>query len=251
MGSACPDTNPFYQNLAPLEWQKECAGIVLPIRPSHSDKKHGPVRTNDGPVQFPKGSSSSNSNRRPVGNKRPLSPEEVEAVKKLEKRVKRYLPVELDVDTSYLNNTQEQVLESLINAASYMNDIFEMQVWKGSKDKKEQLEDEMDWNELARLQLQYWDIMKGPWDRTDENKPFAIDRTKPEGAGFYSEGLSYKEFKVWMQLDQKAGKDQGKFQVNFKKLENSVKDRVKQYVTLQHSGDKEAVEKLLAKYGVV
>merc|ERR1712192_306685 len=54
-----------------------------------------------------------------------------------------------------------------------------------------------------------------------------------------------------IQLDQKAGKDQEKFQVNFKKLENSVKDRVKQYVTLQHSGDKEAVEKLLAKYGVV
>ena len=27
-------------------------------------------------------------------------------MKKLEKRVKRYLPVELDVDTSYLNNTQ-------------------------------------------------------------------------------------------------------------------------------------------------
>ena len=67
-------------------------------------------------------------------------------MKKLEKRVKRYLPVELDVDTSYLNNTQvngkcvlekyvalyfslqEQVLESLINAASYMDDIFEIQV---------------------------------------------------------------------------------------------------------------------------
>merc|ERR1712130_200723 len=122
------------------------------------------------------------------------------AMKKLEKRVKRYLPVELDVDTSYLNNTQEQVLESLINAAAYMDDIFEMQAWKGSKEKREHLEDEMDWNKLARLQLQYWDIMKGPWDRTDENKPFAIDRQKPEGAGFYSEDLSFKEFKVWMQL---------------------------------------------------
>ncbi len=32
-------------------------------------------------------------------------------------------------------------------------------------------------------------------------------------------------------------------QVNFKKLENSVKDCVEQYVTLQHSGDKEAVDK--------
>ena len=32
--------------------------------------------------------------------------------------------------------------------------------------------------------------------RTDENKPFAIDRQKPKGAGFYSEDLSFKEFKV-------------------------------------------------------
>jgi len=192
--------NPFYQKLAPLEWQKECAGIVLPVRKSPSDKRHGPVAVKDGPVQFPKGSSS---NRRPGGptkKERPLNPEEMEAMKNLEKRVKRYLPVELDVDTSYLNNTQEQVLESLINAAAFMDDIFETQVWKGSKDKKDQLEDEASWNKLARLQLKYWEIMKGPWDRTDQNKPFAIDRQKPEGAGFYSEGLSYKEFKVWMQL---------------------------------------------------
>jgi len=84
----------------------------------------------DGPVQFPKDNSKQGS------KERPLTPEEEEAAMKLEKRVKRYLPVELDVDTSYLNNTQEQVLESLINAASCMDDIFESQVWKGSKAKK-------------------------------------------------------------------------------------------------------------------
>jgi len=187
--------NAFYQKLAPVEWQRECAGIVLPIRPPPTRKSQGPVRMKDGPVQFPKGSKS-----KPGSKERPLTPEEEEAAMKLEKRVKRYLPVELDVDTSYLNNTQEQVLESLINAAGCMDDIFESQVWKGSKAKKEQLENEMSWNKLARLQMQYWNIMKGPWDRTDENKPFAIDRQKPEGAGFYSEDLSYKEFKVWMQL---------------------------------------------------
>jgi len=187
--------NAFYQKLAPVEWQRECAGIVLPIRPPPTRKSQGPVRMKDGPVQFPKGSKSKQGSK-----ERPLTPEEEEAAMKLEKRVKRYLPVELDVDTSYLNNTQEQVLESLINAASCMDDIFESQVWKGSKAKKEQLENEMSWNKLARLQMQYWNIMKGPWDRTDENKPFAIDRQKPDGAGFYSEDLSYKEFKVWMQL---------------------------------------------------
>ena len=36
--------------------------------------------------------------------------------------------------------------------------------------------------------------------RTDGNKPFAIDRQKPAGSGFYSEGMSYKEFKVWVEL---------------------------------------------------
>jgi len=123
--------NAFYQKLAPIEWQRECAGIVLPIRPPPTRKSQGHVRMKDGPVQFPKGSKSKQGSK-----ERPLTPEEEEAAMKLEKRVKRYLPVELDVDTSYLNNTQEQVLESLINAASCMDDIFESQVWKGSKAKK-------------------------------------------------------------------------------------------------------------------
>ena len=35
-----------------------------------------------------------------------------------------------------------------------------------------------------------------PLIRTDGHKPFAIDMQKPEGAGFYLGGLSYKEFKV-------------------------------------------------------
>ena len=46
------------------------------------------------------------SNTKQASKERPLTPEEEEAAMKLEKRVKRYLPVELDVDTSYLNNTQ-------------------------------------------------------------------------------------------------------------------------------------------------
>ena len=50
---------------------------------------------------MPRGSKSKQTSK-----ERPLTPEEEEAAMKLEKRVKRYLPVELDVDTSYLNNTQ-------------------------------------------------------------------------------------------------------------------------------------------------
>ena len=152
----------------------------------------------------------------------------MEAMKNLEKRVKRYLPVELDVDTSYLNNTQVHLARQwmqkvclitlfISGASSWISDqccclhgwhlrdpggslmshvthktpnktLTNNQVWKGSKDKKDQLEDEASWNKLARfssfpqfflflcstlgsfcffarLQLKYWEIMKGPWDR--------------------------------------------------------------------------------------
>ena len=44
---------------------------------------------------MPRGSKSKQTSK-----ERPLTPEEEEAAMKLEKRVKRYLPVELDVDTS-------------------------------------------------------------------------------------------------------------------------------------------------------
>ena len=32
----------------------DSTGIVLPVRKSPSDKRHGPVAVKDGPVQFPK-----------------------------------------------------------------------------------------------------------------------------------------------------------------------------------------------------
>ena len=133
--------NSFYQKLAPIEWQKECAGnhkfldrflffwqiidqasfcqfdhlpltkdtdlsarmmaqysspsIYLLLSSSYKKKPHSTWVF----IWSTRGSSSKSKGR-------PLNPEELEAMKKLEKRVKRYLPVELDVDTSYLNNTQ-------------------------------------------------------------------------------------------------------------------------------------------------
>ena len=94
-------------------------------------------------------------------------------------------------------------------------------------------------------------------EQSDRNNLFYF-LTFDQGLAAAVQLNQYLEENAIIQLDQKAGKDQGKFQVisgvlvkftlsmmqvNFKKLENSVKDRVTQYVTLQHSGDKEAVDK--------
>jgi len=170
--------NSFFHALAPRLWSEECAHIQIPAAGVVSDQRNQVTK-------------------RPV-----ISPAEKEAIKRMRERVGRYLPVKLEVDTAYLNNTQEQLLETLVDAAKYMDDIFETQVWEGGPERKALLRERAKDSELARLQLEYWDIMKGPWDRTEDNKPFAIDREKPQGAGFYSEGLSLKEFKVWMQLHE-------------------------------------------------
>ena len=73
-------------------------------------------------------------NKRPVNKQttkqkqEAISKQDQEAATRLRARIGRYLPVDLDVDTSYLNNTQEQVLETLVRAAQYMDKIFELQV---------------------------------------------------------------------------------------------------------------------------
>ena len=40
--------------------------------------------------------------------------------------------------------------------------------------------------------------MRGPWDRQDHFKPFAIDRARAQGAGFYPEDLTADEFKAYV-----------------------------------------------------
>merc|ERR1711931_199158 len=59
----------------------------------------------------------------------------------------------------------------------------------------------------------------------------------------------YLEDNAIVHLGSSAGKDSGKFQVNFRKLEESVKNRVKEFVTLQHGGVKPVVDFMLEKYG--
>ena len=77
--------NAFYQRLAPEQWAEECAGLT----------KSSPG------VTFPSSSFA--------GASAP-SAEEKEVIEKLRTRVARYIPKAIEVDTSYLNNTQVTVL---------------------------------------------------------------------------------------------------------------------------------------------
>ena len=77
--------NAFYERLAPEQWAEECAGLT---------------KSSQG-VTFPSSSFA--------GASAP-SAEEKEVIEKLRARVARYLPKAIEVDTSYLNNTQVTVV---------------------------------------------------------------------------------------------------------------------------------------------
>jgi hypothetical protein len=47
--------------------------------------------------------------------------------------------------------------------------------------------------------LAYFDLMKGPWDRTDaEERPFIGSRKKPPQAGFYPKDLNKGDIEAWL-----------------------------------------------------
>ena len=50
----------------------------------------------------------------------------------------------------------------------------------------------------TQAKLEYFDIMRGPWDRQDHQKPFAVDFEKPVGAGFYPEDLDEEKLKKYV-----------------------------------------------------
>ena len=67
--------------------------------------------------------------------------------------------------------------------------IFDRQVWKSYKRTRREIKKAN--TPLSKLQLQLFDIMKGPWDKN--NTPFAVDYERPIGAGFYPETFTTKE----------------------------------------------------------
>ena len=71
--------------------------------------------------------------------------------------------------------------------------IFDRQAWAGNPALRERL-----LKEGNPFKLDYFDIMRGPWDRQDHFAPFAVKDPHPPGAGFYPDDLSVDDFKRWL-----------------------------------------------------
>ncbi|CAN5628566.1 hypothetical protein BH23BAC1_BH23BAC1_31040 [soil metagenome] len=106
---------------------------------------------------------------------------------KMAEKLAKYETVKLTADLDHLSQYEQKMIPLLIEAANIMDVIFWYQAY-GKKDSLlSVLENE---DEKRFVQINY-----GPWDRLDDNEPF-IDNVgaKPEGANFYPEDMSKKEF---------------------------------------------------------
>lgn len=114
----------------------------------------------------------------------------------LQKKISQFVETEITYDESLLNDNQKKVIENLYFASKIMDDLFLDQVYLNNRQILAQLEEQA--TPLAKLQRQYFDIMFGPFDRLDHDKPFIGTTEKPLAANFYPEDMTKEEFNQWL-----------------------------------------------------
>ncbi len=123
----------------------------------------------------------------------------------LKAKIDQFATTELKYDESLLDDRQKVVVEKLYLAAKIMDEIFLDQVYSKNGVIKKELAAKKD--EESHLVMEYFNIMFGPFDRLEDDKPFYGHDEKPEGANFYPEDMTKEEFLAWIKEhpeDEKA-----------------------------------------------
>ncbi|MBK8009991.1 MAG: hypothetical protein IPK13_01470 [Deltaproteobacteria bacterium] len=114
----------------------------------------------------------------------------------LSAKLAQFAPAELTASTGHLSGQDQAALIRIIEAAKLMDPIFDRQAYEENPKIHAELAD--DKSPLGAAKLAYFEIMRGPWDRQDHHAPFAIDRTRPPGGGFYPIDLTAEAFKAYV-----------------------------------------------------
>ena len=136
-----------------------------------------------------------------------------EDIKMLQDKINKFVPVEINYDKNLLSERQRVVLEKLYNASKIIDEIFLSQVYSKNDQIKSDLQAEINNNSYPdralkpAIKLELFNIMFGPFDRLDHDKPFIGEDEKHAGANFYPEDMTKEEFEKWIKdnpTDEKA-----------------------------------------------
>lgn len=120
-------------------------------------------------------------------------------VAELRKKISQFVPVTVTAQTEDFTESETQVLDLLIAASQYLNPVFNRQSFELYKETRDVLVKQSQGSELAEAQLEYFDVMRGPWDRQDHHKPFAVREEKPDGAGYYPAHLEKERWNFYLE----------------------------------------------------
>jgi len=108
----------------------------------------------------------------------------------------QYVPVRLEYDASGLSDKERQIIQKLIQAAKYIDEIFWRQAYHRNVELREQLSRATD--PAGQDLFRYFLVNYGPFDRLRDDEPFWGTETKPAGANFYPADLNREEFEAWI-----------------------------------------------------
>lgn len=124
----------------------------------------------------------------------------MEETEMLQEKIDKFVPVEIQYDESLLDEREKVVLDKLYQAAKIIDELFLEQVYSKNLEIKSDLlskiEQETDPVKKSEheLKLELFNIMFGPFDRLDHDKPFIGETEKPAGANYYPEDMTKEEF---------------------------------------------------------
>jgi peptidase M49-like protein len=163
----------------------------------------------------------------PASNGPELSSDIAETLSKFPRTV-------IDYDHSLLNQEDQKVLAVLIEASRFIDNIFWKQVSEENPALRKQLVAAAASSEKQKQALELFDLMKGRWNRLEEDKPFigpfGEKGKKPLGAGAYPVDMTKEEFEKWIAAHpEDKEKFQGLFTVIRRQNEKLVAIPYSQY----------------------
>lgn len=101
-------------------------------------------------------------------------------------------PVELKCDLSRLTPSNQKVLIRLIEAGRIIDELFLRQVSLENIDLRDRMQNSTNPDDACYLEL--FNVMFGPWNRLEADRPFLGQKTKPLGAGYYPAEMTKNEY---------------------------------------------------------
>jgi len=126
----------------------------------------------------------------------------LEVVSDVENRLRQLPKTVIDYDRTLLNDNERQVVAKLIEASTFIDEIYWRQVSEENPDYRTRLEAQASSSNRNRAGYEYFLANRGRWDRLAKDEPFVAPfgpaGHKPEGAAFYPADITKEEMERYI-----------------------------------------------------